>query len=125
MTGTFPCNPFDADDLTGSSGSNYGPLNQALRDVAEEHVDRLKAADLENAAPIPVDLVTASGSGLDPHISVSTASYQVHRLAQARGLSDADLQALVNQCTEGCQLGFRGEPRVNVLKLNLALVGSQ
>ena len=122
-TGDFAYNAFNADTLTGSSGSNYGPLNPALVKAAQDRIAALKAADPSNTAPIPVDLVTASGSGLDPNISVAAAQYQLHRVAQARGISDAAVQALVRQYTEGRQLGFLGEPRVNVLKLNLALDG--
>jgi K+-transporting ATPase ATPase C chain len=122
-TGAFPYNAFNAETLTGSSGSNYGPLNQALLDAVQARVDALKAADPGNTLPIPVDLVTASGSGLDPHISIAAAQYQVHRVAQARGLSDEAVNALVNQYTKGRQFGFLGEPTVNVLELNLALDG--
>src|SRR5512144_1423114 len=122
-TGDFPYNAFNAESLTGSYGSNYGPLNPALKDAVQARIDALKAADPSNTAPIPVDLVTASGSGLDPHISVAAALYQVHRVAQARGLSEADVKVLVDKCTQGRQLGFLGEPRVNVLELNLALDG--
>lgn len=122
-TGAFPYNAFNAETLTGSSGSNYGPLNSALMDMVQARIDALKAADPDNTAPIPVDLVTASGSGLDPHISVAAALYQIHRVAQARGLSDEAVKALVDEYTEGRQFGFLGEPRVNVLKLNLALDG--
>jgi potassium-transporting ATPase KdpC subunit len=122
-TGIFPYNAFNAETLTGSSGSNYGPLNPALTDAARARIDALKAADPGNTLPIPVDLVTASGSGLDPHISVAAALYQIHRVAQARGLSDEAVQTLVKQYTEGRQFGFLGEPRVNVLELNLALDG--
>ncbi|MGZ9163803.1 MAG: potassium-transporting ATPase subunit KdpC [Anaerolineales bacterium] len=124
-TGTFAYNAFNAENLTASSGSNYGPLNPALMDMVQARIDALKAADPDNTAPIPVDLVTASGSGLDPHVSVAAALYQIHRIAQARGLSDEVVKALVDQYTEGRQFGFLGEPRVNVLKLNLALDGVQ
>jgi K+-transporting ATPase ATPase C chain len=122
-TGDFPYNAFNADTLTASSGSNYGPLNPALVKAAQARIDALKGADPSNTAPIPVDLVTASGSGLDPHISVAAAYYQVHRVAQARGMTDAAVKALVDQHTEGRQFFFLGEPRVNVLELNLALDG--
>lgn len=122
-TNDFPYNAFNAETLTGSSGSNYGPLNQALIQAVQARINVLKAADPTNTAPIPVDLVTASGSGLDPHLSVAAALYQVHRVAQARGLSEADVKALVDKYTEGRQFGFLGEPRVNVLLLNLALDG--
>lgn len=124
-TGTFAYNAFNADDLTGSSGSNYGPLNPALLEMVQARVDALKSADPNNTAPIPVDLVTASGSGLDPHISVAAALYQVHRVAAARGMSAADVQSLIDEYTDGRQFGFLGEPRVNVLRLNLALDGLQ
>jgi K+-transporting ATPase ATPase C chain len=124
-TGTFPYNAFNAEDLTASSGSNYGPINPALTVMVQARIAALKAADPDNTLPIPVDLVTASGSGLDPHISVAAALYQVHRVAQARGFSEDAVKALVNEYTEGRQFGFLGEPRVNVLMLNLALDGIQ
>jgi K+-transporting ATPase ATPase C chain len=124
-TGTFAYNAFNADNLTASSGSNFGPMNPALMDMVQARIDALHAADPENTLPIPVDLVTSSGSGLDPHISVAAAYYQIHRVAQARGLTDAQVQALVDAHTQGRQLGFLGEPRVNVLELNLALDGSE
>ena len=100
-------------------------MNPALLDAVQARIDALKAADPENTLPIPVDLVTASGSGLDPHISVAAALYQVHRVASARGLSEAEVASLVEKYTEGRQFGFLGEPRVNVLLLNLALDGIQ
>jgi potassium-transporting ATPase KdpC subunit len=122
-TGAFAYNAFNADTLTGSSGSNYGPLNPALVEASQVRVDALRAADPSNTAQIPVDLVTASGSGLDPHISLAAAYYQVHRVAQARGLEDAVVRALIDKYTQGRQFGFLGEPRVNVLQANLALDG--
>ena len=124
-TGTFPYNAFDAGTLTGSSGSNYGPLNPALKNMIQARIDALKAADPDNPLPIPVDLVTASGSGLDPHVSIAAALYQVHRVARARGLSEEAVKTLVDQYTEGRQFGLFGEPRVNILLLNLALDGIQ
>ncbi len=122
-TGDFPYNPFNAQTLTGSSGSNYGPLNPALFKAAQARIDALHAADPTNTASIPVDLVTSSGSGLDPNISVAAADYQIHRVAVARGMTDTAVKALVDRYTQGRQFGFLGEPRVNVLELNLALDG--
>ncbi len=122
-TGDFPYNAFNAKTLTGSSGSNYGPLNPALTEAAQARIDALKTADIGNTIPIPVDLVTASGSGLDPNISVAAAQYQIHRVAAARGLDEAQVQSVVNQHTQGRQFGLLGEPVVNVLALNLALDG--
>jgi K+-transporting ATPase ATPase C chain len=120
-TGTFPYNAFNAENLTASSGSNYGPLNPALLAAVKARIAALKAADPLNTAPIPVDLVTASGSGLDPHISLASADYQVSRVASVRGLDKTSVQALVAKYTESRQFFILGEPRVNVLKLNLAL----
>jgi potassium-transporting ATPase KdpC subunit len=112
---------FNGDKLTGSSGSNYGPLNPALLEAVQTRIKALQEADPTNTAPIPVDLVTASGSGLDPHMSPAAAAYQVGRVAQARGLRADAVRQLVAQHTEGRTLGLLGEPRVNVLALNLAL----
>jgi K+-transporting ATPase ATPase C chain len=104
-----------------SSGSNLGPLNDALIDAVKGRIDALKAADPGNTAPIPVDLVTASGSGLDPHISPAAARYQAARVARVRGIPEARVLDLVAEHTRGRQLGFLGEPTVEVLPLNLAL----
>jgi potassium-transporting ATPase KdpC subunit len=120
-TSVSPYTPFDALTLSGSSGSNLGPLSQTLVDTVQERVEALQAADPGNPLPIPVDLVTASASGLDPHISVAAAYYQVRRVARLRGLSEADVMSLVDQHTQGRSFGFLGEARVNVLLLNLAL----
>jgi potassium-transporting ATPase KdpC subunit len=120
-TGPVPYTAFNADKLTGSSGSNYGPLNPALQEAVQARIDALKAADPTNTLAIPVDLVTASGSGLDPQISPAAAEYQVNRVAKARGLDAAKVRQLVAQHTEGRTFGILGEPRVNVLELNLAL----
>jgi len=106
---------------TGSTGSNLGPLNPALIDAVKARIQALQAADPNNKAPIPVDLVTASASGLDPHVSVAAAQYQISRVARARGLNVWAVQALVAAHTEGRLLGVLGEARVNVLELNLAL----
>jgi K+-transporting ATPase ATPase C chain len=106
-----------------SGGSNLGPLNPALADAVKARIEALRMADPGNTAPVPVDLVTASASGLDPHISVAAALYQVQRVARTRGLRPEAVQALVAQQAEGPLLGFLGEPRVNVLRLNLALAG--
>lgn len=114
-TGPMPYN------AAASGGSNQGPLNPALTDAVKGRVDALRAADPGNTAPVPVDLVTASASGLDPHISPAAARYQVGRVAKARGLSPEKVQGLVDAQTETPLLGVLGESRVNVLKLNLAL----
>lgn len=110
--------PYNA---ASSGGSNLGPTNPALLSAIADRIAALRAADPGNTAPVPIDLVTASGSGLDPDISPAAAQYQVARVAKARGLSVDTVQALVEKYTRGRQLGFLGEPRVNVLELNLAL----
>ena len=114
-TGPMPYN------ASASSGSNQGPLNPALTDAVKGRIEALRAADPGNTKSIPVDLVTASASGLDPHISPAAASYQANRVAKARGLAADKVQALVDAQTEAPLLGLLGEPRVNVLKLNMAL----
>ena len=108
-------------NASASTGSNFGPLNPALIDAAKARIEALRAADPTNAAPIPVDLVTASGSGLDPHISPAAALYQVSRVASARHMNSDALRKQVLAAVEGPQWGLFGESRVNVLKLNLAL----
>lgn len=110
--------PYNA---AASSGSNLGPTNPLLTTEVEARIVALKSADPSNTAPIPVDLVTSSGSGLDPDISKAAAEYQVPRVARCRGLNEADVQALVENYTHGRTFGILGEPRVNVLELNLAL----
>ncbi len=114
-TGPFPYN------AAASSGSNLGPTNEALIEATQRRIEALHAADPGNDALIPVDLVTASASGLDPHISPAAALYQAGRVARARGLSREQILALVNAHIEGRLFGLIGEPRVNVLRLNLAL----
>ncbi len=110
-----------ANNAAGSSGSNQGPLNPALIDAVKARIAALQAADPSNKAAIPVDLVTASASGLDPEISVAGARYQAARVAAARHLPQARVETLINEYTVEPALGFLGEARVNVLKLNLAL----
>ena len=114
-TSPFPYN------ATASAGSNLGPTNPVLIETVEARVAVLRAADPGNDKPVPVDLVTSSASGLDPHISPAAALYQLKRVARARGLDEKTLKELVAQHTEGRQFGFLGEPRVNVLILNIAL----
>ncbi len=104
-----------------SSGSNLGARNPALAEAVAARVAALRTADPGNTAPVPVDLVTASASGLDPHVSVAAAQYQVARVARARGLSTSVVEALLATHTEGRTFGVLGEPRVNVVQLNLAL----
>ena len=104
-----------------SSGSNQGPLNPALASAVKDRVTALHAADPGNTAPVPIDLVTASGSGLDPHISPAAAEYQVARVARIRGVPEQQVRELVQQATVGRTFGILGEPRVNVLELNLSL----
>jgi potassium-transporting ATPase KdpC subunit len=114
--------PF-ADNAASSSGSNLSPTNPDLIKAVQGRVDALRAADPGNTAPVPVDLVTASGSGLDPHISPAAAFYQVPRVARERKLDPQAVRQLVERNTQGRFLGVLGEPRVNVLTLNLALDG--
>jgi K+-transporting ATPase ATPase C chain len=114
-TGPMPYN------AGASSGSNQGPLNPALKDAVKARIDALKASDPTQTAPIPEDLVTASGSGLDPQISPAAARWQAPRIARIRGLNMAAVNTLIDAHTEGRQFGLLGEPRVNVLALNLAL----
>lgn len=108
-------------DAANSSGSNYGPTSKALIDGATANIERLKAAHPNQKGPVPADLVTASGSGLDPHITPASAQWQVERVATARQASFDTVQQLVTEHTDGRSLGVLGDPRVNVLKLNLAL----
>ena len=110
--------PYNA---AASSGSNQGPRNPALADAVKERIKALRDADPDNNAPVPVDLVTASGSGLDPHISVAAAYYQLSRVAKARAMPEEKVRALADASTSGRTFGVLGEPRVNVLSLNLAL----
>jgi len=114
-TGDFPTN---ADN---SGGSNLAPSNPDLRKAAEARIKALQALDPGNRAPVPADLVTASGSGLDPDITPAAAEYQVARVARARGLGEDRVRALVARASHGRTLGLLGEPRVNVLELNLSL----
>jgi K+-transporting ATPase ATPase C chain len=114
-TGPFPYN------AGASSGSNLGPTNPDLLKAVADRADALKKADPGNTRPVPVDLVTASGSGLDPHVTPASALYQVTRVAKARGMPEERLRQLVADSTEHRQFGLLGEPRVNVLELNLAL----
>ncbi|MCB0158683.1 MAG: potassium-transporting ATPase subunit KdpC [Caldilineaceae bacterium] len=119
LSATVP-HPYNA---AASLGSNLAPTSADLLAAAQERITALHAADPTNDAPIPVDLVTASASGLDPHISVAAALYQLPRVAQARGVDAAQIRSLIDAATEERQFGILGEPRVNVLKLNLMLEG--
>ena len=114
-TGPFP------DNGSVSSGSNQGAINPALLTAVRDRVSVLRAADPGNTAPVPIDLVTASGSGLDPQISPAAAEFQAGRVARARGIEVSRVRQLISAATEGRTLGFLGEPRVDVLELNLAL----
>jgi K+-transporting ATPase ATPase C chain len=120
-TSGSPYNAFDPVALTGSSGSNLGPLSRSLIDSIRARIEFLRSADPNNVQLIPVDLVTTSASGLDPDISVAAAYYQASRVARARQMSLMDVISIVDQNISGRQLGFLGEPRVNVLVLNIAL----
>ena len=117
LSATSP-NPYNAQN---SSGSNLGPTNPALADEVKGRLSALHDADPTNTLPVPVDLVTSSGSGLDPEITPAAAAYQAARVAKARGLTADQVDMLIAQNTSGRQWGVFGEPRVNVLKLNLAL----
>ena len=114
-TSPFPDNP------SASGASNLGPTNSALTDAVKQRIDALRAADPDNKAPVPVDLVTASASGVDPDISPAAANYQIARVARARNMNPIDVAKLVGRATENRQFMLLGEPRVNVLKLNLML----
>ena len=110
-------------DAAGSAGTNYGPTNKKLIDRVKADTEKLQA---ENPGkPVPVDMVTTSGSGLDPHISPAAAEFQIPRVAKERGMSEGEVRRVVAEFTEGRQFGFLGEPRVNVLALNLALDSSR
>jgi len=114
-TGPYPHN------ASNSGGSNQGPLNPALSEAVKGRIEALRAADPGNTAPVPIDLVTASASGLDPHISIAAATFQAARVAKARSLPVAKVQQMIEQQSQGRLFGFLGEPRVNVLQLNLSL----
>jgi K+-transporting ATPase ATPase C chain len=117
LSATSPV-PYNA---ASSTGSNYGPMNPALYQAVKDRIAALRSSDTSDTAPIPVDLVTSSGSGLDPDISIAAALYQVDRVARARGVAPDTVRAIVSRFAMGRQWGFLGEPRVNVLELNIAL----
>ena len=119
LSATSPV-PYNA---ASSSGSNLGPTNPALMKAIQDRIDALHKVDPDNGEPIPVDLATASGSGLDPHITPAAAQYQLKRVAKVRGLAESVVAALIEKHTEGRFLGLLGEPAVNVLELNLDLEG--
>lgn len=120
-----PYNAFDPSRLTGSAGANLGPLSQRLIQNVNEQAERLKTYAPENEGLIPIDLVSSSASGLDPDISVDSAFYQLTRVAKSRGLDEEIVKRLIEQNITPRQFGILGEPRVNVLRLNLALDGIQ
>jgi K+-transporting ATPase ATPase C chain len=124
-TALNPYNAFDNASLTSSSGSNLGPLSLLLFNTVQTRTNDLKRTHPGNASKIPIDLITASGSGLDPHISLSAVYYQIPRVVKSRGLSELKVTQIVDKLIENRQFGFLGEPRVNVLLLNLALDGIQ
>ena len=124
-TSPIPGTAFNAEAGSGSTGSNYGPTNPAQLQAVEDRLKAIREAQVDQTGPVPVELVTASASGLDPHISPAAAEYQVSRVAKARGISDESIRNLVSVNTEDRTLSVLGEPRVNVLKLNLALDAQQ
>lgn len=116
LSATSP--PYNA---SASSGSNFGPMNPKLKEAVKSRLDKLRAADPENKLPVPIDLVTSSASGLDPHISIAAANYQKSRISRLRGIPENQIDELIATCTTGRFLGLLGEPIVNVLELNIAL----
>lgn len=116
LSATSP--PYNA---STSSGSNFGPMNPKLKEAVKSRLDKLRAADPENKLPVPIDLVTSSASGLDPHISIAAANYQKSRISRLRGIPENQIDELIATCTTGRFLGLLGEPIVNVLELNIAL----
>jgi potassium-transporting ATPase KdpC subunit len=120
-TGPIPYTPFNAETATGSTGSNYGPTNLAQLDAVKSRIEAIKKSQPDDTATIPVELVTASGSGLDPHISPAAAEYQLSRVAKTRGVPEDKVRQFVAANTENRTFGLLGEPRVNVLQLNMAL----